>query len=324
MYTLKLTKPMGRTGNTLLCIINAIIFARKNNINKIDFTTLGWWSDQLLPNGKNELINKLVISIDNEEIEKKDAANENEKRKNIQSNKPSLSWNIKTNMFESWFLGFYIPIGTFEERTEVAKKYIIPIMNIPLPKCTPSSNDLVIHLRSGDIMNKGHGAYIQPPLSYYIKIIESRKWDKIYIITEHTNNPCLQKLTSSYNNVISFADNKKERHGGNGFGFAHDLGYLVNCKNYVACQSSLAPLIIQLNKNIENVYIPSYILKTKGQNTIRETGIWWTKNLCDKTANFKIDNINYNVLDNNSYIELPDKIFNYQDPKWKNYLLEWK
>ena len=64
MYELELTKSLGRTGNCLICIINAIEFSINNKISKIKFHTMLWWTTQLLPGGENELINKLEIDID--------------------------------------------------------------------------------------------------------------------------------------------------------------------------------------------------------------------------------------------------------------------
>ena len=37
MYTLELNKSLGRTGNCMLCVINAIYFAEKYNISKVTF-----------------------------------------------------------------------------------------------------------------------------------------------------------------------------------------------------------------------------------------------------------------------------------------------
>ena len=95
-------------------------------------------------------------------------------------------------------------------------------------------------------------------------------------------------LKQKYDNIVTFVSDKN-RHGGNGFGFQHDLGYLVGCVNYVPCQSSLCPLIIQLSKSIKNVYMPSYMLKTTGHHAIREHPIWWSQTLTNKKCDTNKD-----------------------------------
>jgi hypothetical protein len=326
MHTLKLVKSLGRTGNSLLCVVNAIIFAMEHDIEVVDFTELQWWTTQLLPNGKNELINKLQIKISPNDLKMVHEMRGLEFQDYIHKIKPAIKWNKTINKFESLFCGFYLNIGTFEERRYVVQKYISPILNIPSLKTEDmiNSNDLLIHLRSGDIFShKGHNAYIQPPLSFYIEVISSRTWNKIIIITENEHNPCFSKLKEKYPNIISFLHNKQERLGGNGNGFKHDLSWLINCTHYVACQSSLCPLIIQLSKTIKHVYLPSYILKTTGQNIIRETRIWWTTELANKNTNFTNGLVEYHVLNYDNYIDIPKKIYEYQEKENINYLLEY-
>ena len=324
MYELELTKSLGRTGNSLLCIINAVYFAFNNKICKVKFHKLKWWTNQLLPGGRNELINKLEINIDSVDLSGTICENTENERKSILRNRGSLKWNQKKNQFESWFCGFYLggPQGApFHKRIYIVQKYIRRLFNFvnePL-----NENDLVIHLRSGDIMSSGHHCYIQPPLCFYEEIIKLRKWNKIYILLERNNNPCLNALKQKYPNIITFI-NDKNRHGGNGFGFKHDLGFLVGCYNYVSCQSSLCPLIIQLSKTIKNVYIPSYMFVTKGHHAIREHSIWWSNDLIDKKENVKINNIEFHVFNYDKYINTAEPIYNYQDKKFKDYILNYK
>jgi hypothetical protein len=321
MYELELTKTLGRTGNSLICIINAIFFALSNKISKVKFYKLCWWTDQLLPGKSNELINTLEININKEDFLYTEILDTSDEKKQILKNRCSLIWNEKEQQFESWFCGFYLPTTPFDKRMYIARKYIRPILNINEKEL--HEDDLVIHLRSGDIMNKGHPCYIQPPLSFYDEVINLRKWKNIYIITEHNNNPCLTSLKNKYTNVISFI-NTKNRHGGNANGFAHDLGYLIGCHNYVACQSSLCPIVIQLSKTIKNVYLPSYFLVTQGNHAIREGAIWWSDDLKDKKTDFKINDVEFHVLNYDKYIDTKEPIYNYQETKYKEYMLNYK
>ena len=202
MYTLELTKSLGRTGNCMLCVINAIYFAEKYNISKVTFDGMRWWTTQLLPNQPNEIIKTLQI----------DVQQKNTTRildiKDILKKRCSLIWNNKKNQFESWFCGFYLGDMKFEDRIYIVHKYINPIFNFS-PVNYLNDNDLVIHLRSGDIMNSGHSVYIQPPLQFYIDVIESKKWNDIYIITEHQNNPCFNSLIKKYTKIIHFLNDNR-------------------------------------------------------------------------------------------------------------------
>ena len=307
MYELELTKSLGRTGNCMICIITAIFFSLKQkNISKITFPSMLWQSNALLPKNntspEQHIINSFDIFLDVTEGD------------NINTTKPktvrNLTWNAQKNKFESWFIGFYTGQVSFRDRLEIVQKYIYPLFNI-----TPQildENDLVIHIRSGDIFNQCHYAYIQPPLSFYIEVISSKKWNNIYILTEKNNNPCIQVLKDKYPAIITF-NTSNNRTGGNGFGFKHDLQYLLGSYNYVPCQSSLCPLIIQLSKTIQNIYIPSYMFSTKGKHGIREHCTWWSKDLCTKFKNlnnnsnivtFKECHYNFIVYNYDKYIEI--------------------
>jgi hypothetical protein len=102
------------------------------------------------------------------------------------------------------------------------------------------------------------------------------------------------------------------------------LGYLIGCHNYVACQSSLCPIVIQLSKTIKNVYLPSYFLVTQGNHAIREGAIWWSNDLKDKKTDFKINDVEFHVFDYDKYIDTKEPIYNYQETKYKEYMLNYK
>lgn len=66
-----------------------------------------------------------------------------------------------------------------------------------------SDNDIVIHIRSGDIFSHNPPPdYIPPPLSFYTKQINKYKYEKIHIICEDTNNPVVNELLKLYKNAI--------------------------------------------------------------------------------------------------------------------------
>ncbi len=313
MYNLQLTNSLGRTGNCMLCIIGAIDFSIKNNINKITFPSMSWQCP-ILPGNKDALINKMEITIDDEDID------ESVRHYSVSDVNKKVSWKSKENKFEAWFVSFYLPMSTFERRIEIARKYIRPLFILNEKKL--DSNDLVIHLRSGDIFARAHYAYIQPPYEFYKDIINSRKWNNIYIITEKPNNPCYDKLKLDYPNIITFLEHGN-RAGGNGWGFKDDLEYLLGCAHYIPCQSSLCSIIIQMSETIKHVYLPSYMLKLDGHHAIREHKIWWS-DLAGKKESFILSDIEFNIYNYDEYINTPDKIFQYNQQKNIDYLLNYK
>ena len=296
MSTLTITKHMGRLGNNMTYIINAIDYCIENNINRLIFNK---------PIHSNNHHINILIHGDSIDI------NIDEKRKNSKKKNES-----------QWGHYFYRDNVPFFKRKEIALKYIVPKLKITPQKI--NNNALVIHIRGGDIFSRGHYAYIQPPISFYEKIINSKKWEKIYLISEDNKNPCLEILKNKYN-CISSLDNK-ERNGKNNWGFNEDLSIMLGATNFVASKSSLSPLIIQLSKTIKNIYLADYFIdEPRDRESNYEKGenqIWWSSDLSGKNGNFEYHNLNFFVSDYKKYIKLFDKTnFDLSHPENKHLLL---
>ncbi len=293
MNELKLIKGCGRTGNFIICLLNAILYAEKNNCHKINFSGIHWSpspsiNERLLTDFFKEL--EIVIS---KEVEMKE-------EKIIE---------IKTERF---YRRVHLD---FSERIKYVKKYIAPIIKLNPQKI--GDNDLVIHLRSGDIMVSGNSDMIQPPLEFYIKVIECKKWDKIYVITERDPlNPIYNVLVEKYD-VITFIDDGRDKM--NGYNFKKDFDTLIGAKHYVPCQSSLCPFVIQISESIKNVYVPSYyFIALSAPNN------WWTQSLYRKKGEVKIDDINFVIYDYDRYIKERNKMYMYINKENKELLLNYK
>ena len=83
------------------------------------------------------------------------------------------------------------------KRREILQKYILP--NCRLQSLVPTEC-LVIHMRGGDILEKSNPFYVQPPLSFYKRVIEDCPVKKIIILTEERANPCAKLIASEYSN----------------------------------------------------------------------------------------------------------------------------
>jgi hypothetical protein len=103
---------------------------------------------------------------------------------------------------------FYFPNECFgydltnKERLRILKDFVFP--HLPIVDSDGITEDtLVIHIRSGDIFEGWiHQNYVQPPLSYYKKIIEETKPSNILIVTQSDRkNPCIDSLLPLYPNT---------------------------------------------------------------------------------------------------------------------------
>ena len=105
-------------------------------------------------------------------------------------------------------------------------------------------NDLVIHIRSGDIFkSKPHPKYAPPPLSYYTKEIDKFKYDKILIISEDTINPVVNKLRELYKNAV-YKKNTLEK----------DIRIILGATNIIYSVGTFIPSLMLLSNNNKYLY----------------------------------------------------------------------
>jgi hypothetical protein len=114
-------------------------------------------------------------------------------------------------------------------------------------------NDLTIHIRSGDIfylLNPNDG-YTQPPLSYYIDIIESSEYKNknknIYLVCEDKLNPCVNKLLELYPD-IHFSIND----------IVDDVKLLMRSTNVISSNGTFVPALLNMTDYTKKIYTPSY------------------------------------------------------------------
>lgn len=110
-------------------------------------------------------------------------------------------------------------------------------------------NDLVIHIRSGDIFEKSgsHGGYVMPPLSYYKNIIDKNNFNNIILIAEDTGNPCIPHLLNLYPKIM-FKLRTLEK----------DVTIALGAVNMALSFGSFIPELLNISDNIKNVYCPDY------------------------------------------------------------------
>ena len=128
-----------------------------------------------------------------------------------------------------------------ESRFDVFKEEILK----NLPKPSINEKDLYIHIRNGDIYNfyNRSSYYGQPPLCFYEKVINYKKFDNIHIIAEYGEYPIIEKLISEYKNVKYKKSSLEE-----------DVSKLVYSYNIVASISSFFTSLIKLNDNLKYLW----------------------------------------------------------------------
>lgn len=112
------------------------------------------------------------------------------------------------------------------------------------PKVVTHPNDLYIYIRGGDIFLESYTynirGYYQPPLCFYIKILDNFKFNKVFIISQDNLNPVIPKLLNKY----SYIRKKKNK-------LKVDISYLINSYNMVAGKSTFFSTSIKFNDKLK-------------------------------------------------------------------------
>jgi hypothetical protein len=111
---------------------------------------------------------------------------------------------------------------------------------------------LVINMRSGrDIFQSEpppQNDYMQPPLSFYRRIIESHRYEDCLIVTEAARkNPCIDGLVKLYPRVrikthVSVAD---------------DMRTLLSARHLVTCHSTFSWCMALMSRDLQSLHQPS-------------------------------------------------------------------
>jgi hypothetical protein len=133
-----------------------------------------------------------------------------------------------------------------KDRREILHKYVLDHIRLDDTRQVKDET-LVIHIRSGDIFGGWiHKNYIQPPLSYYKKIIKEHGNEDVLILTQKDkSNPCVDALLS-WDNDISIQTGTLRQ----------DMTSILMAKNLVIGFGTFGWMISLLSKNINRLYTP--------------------------------------------------------------------
>lgn len=237
---LKINKWFGRLGNNLIQMRNVILIALFYNYNIMIPYHKFFKTTQIILN-KN-ITND--IFIDNE-------------GNNFFYNKKITKFNRECF------------ISNIDKMKQILRKIFIIDYKVIKPL---ANNELVIHIRGGDIFSKSpHRAYIPPSLSFYKNIIDNSSYEKIYLINDFDNNPCISKLKELYSNIIHISSTLE-----------NDIKILLSASNLVTSIGTFPFSLLFLTNNVKNIYYPSYSIQ------VEEVKIYF-------------DNIKFNSIDQENY-----------------------
>ncbi|MCU0529729.1 MAG: hypothetical protein MUD04_09595 [Cyanobium sp. Prado107] len=122
-----------------------------------------------------------------------------------------------------------------------------PLLKLDVNADPYRKNDLVIHIRSGDIFVTPHPAYGQPPLAFYKKVVRSRPWNTVRVVFEDRLNPVitplLEWLPQHCSAVQEVSGSLKD-----------DLDVLLRARAIVCGNGTFIRGIAALSRNLKRIY----------------------------------------------------------------------
>jgi len=123
--------------------------------------------------------------------------------------------------------------------------------NMRLDRIAPIDSDaLVIHMRGGDIFYapEPHPGYGQPPLAYYKRVLGTRNWTRVFVVTEPVASPALEPLIqfivdNDFGLVLVSGDEKEA------------LSHLVEAENLCIGNSTFGVLAARISTNLKTLFL---------------------------------------------------------------------
>ena len=147
----------------------------------------------------------------------------------------------KTNFFSQKNLPF--PCEVFKTNNQIKNDLLKKAFLIKDFKKL-DKNDVVIHVRSGDIFQANpHSNYVPPPLSYYVAHLNKHKYKKIIIVCQDNVNPVVNKLLKLYKNA-EYNQNTLHK----------DIRIILGATNIISSIGTFVKSLLIFSNNIKNHY----------------------------------------------------------------------
>lgn len=215
-----IVKSLGRFGNNMVQLINAIHIAKHLGQDVIHFDMPYFISNKIIINRRGT------------------------NKKNISGDFFYLDKSIKE------IPG--IEIISYEKILSYAKTYLYPIIKYKKGYLSTLQlnldKTLFIHIRSGDIFDpNAHGNYVPAPLDYYELIIISQPWSNVYVVYEDDKNPVVNKMKQKHPNFIYKSLNLSDT-----------MSVFFEAKHVVGGFGTFVPGMLLFNNAFTSVYLPEY------------------------------------------------------------------
>ena len=173
---------------------------------------------------------------------------------------PAGSYEMEGQFFFSDSLGPLLSDLTPERRAHIAATYVRPLMSLRSDGLKLAEDDLLIHIRSGDIFlgpdglggtGLGGALYTQPPLGFYelaAGAFFKGKTGRVVIVAENCLNPIIFPLVEALE-LAGHAVVLRLNHG-----FNEDLGLLMDASNIVFAAGTIAVAVAMMSENLRDAY----------------------------------------------------------------------
>lgn len=136
------------------------------------------------------------------------------------------------------------------EKFSQARHSLQVALDVPKPSESEMSPEghLTVYVRGGDAFaRKPEPNYAQPPLSFYLSILESKTWDSVEFVTEDKANPVLEPLAE-------WCESSKVSFSFSGHSLPHAIERVALARNLVSANGSFVPAIVYLARGKRDVY----------------------------------------------------------------------
>lgn len=178
--TAVLISPVGRLGNLVLQLLNAPVIAHHLGVSDVWFKPTRKWRKQWVvgrrfPRGPSGNLSSTTQLQPTTSF-------------GFSSSLPSRLWQTLAMERNRRFY----PPGLNSEINSHVRSTLKTFVALSLP--TLSEQDLVIHLRSGDIWHGLDPSYGQPPWAFYERVLSTADWHKVWIVSEDQRSPVFSEI----------------------------------------------------------------------------------------------------------------------------------
>ena len=166
----------------------------------------------------------------------------------VHSDQPPDRATIESSFF--YVDAFRLSVDTVA-RCRLFTDYIRPLLRPRIRDADPRVNeeDLVLHFRAGDVFSQSppHPDYGQPPLSFYLAVVEREKPARVWLVSEDRGNLCVDAVESALHDrgieVIPQSAALED-----------DIRLLLSARRLVVSRGTFAHMIAHLSERLQRLY----------------------------------------------------------------------